>query len=173
MIRVFLLSGSAAVLLSGCAIYDSSLTTHGQKGNGGTSGNAGDDQGGGAGQESGGASQAGGMGNGGGSAGAGVCVSKTYPAQPMGSDLGGDIEIVVVQADIDLGDSEPSTANAPTRFRDIGFDLDGVCTTTQAPKLGKCALPAASDGVPDGPNGQDNAMGQVIQITRNLLGSER
>jgi hypothetical protein len=163
------------VLSAGCAIYDSSLTTHGPKGTGGTNGGSGEGQGGGAGQESGGATQTGGTGNGGssGSAGAAVCNSKTYPPKPTDSNLGGEIEIVGIQADIDLGDSEPSTVEAPTHFREIGFNLDGICTTTKAPKLGGCTLPAASDGVPDGPQGQDNAMGQVIQITRNLLGSDK
>jgi hypothetical protein len=110
------------------------------------------------------------MSNSGGAGGAAVCGHKTYPPRPNGRDLGDGFEIVGVQADIDLGDSPPSTSEAPTRFRNIGFDLDNVCTTTQNPmQLTGCTLPADSDGVPDGPDGQDNAMGQVIQITRNLL----
>ena len=176
MIRGFLLIGSAALLSAGCSIYDSSLTANATKklGGGGNTGGSGEGQGGGAGQESGGgANQSGGAGNaggGGGSAGATSCNRKTYPRPPVDKNLGGDIEFVVIQSDIDLGDSEPSTVEAPTRFRQIGFDLDNVCTTTQNPRQQtSCTLPAASDGVPDGPEGQDNAMGQVIQITRNLL----
>jgi hypothetical protein len=167
VIRVFFLSiGSVSLLLAGCSIYDSSLTTHGPKGSGGTNGSGGDYQGGSAGQSSGGATEAGGSSNGG-AAGA-ACNSKTYPPPPLNKGLGGDIEIVAIQADVDLGDSMPSTSDQPTRFRGIGFDLDHVCTTSQN-QLTSCTLPADSDGVPDGPEGQDNAMGQVIQLTRNLL----
>ena len=99
MIRVFFLSiGSVSLLLAGCSIYDSSLTTHGPKGSGGTNGSGGDDQGGSAGQSSGGATEAGGSSNGG-AAGA-ACNSKTYPPPPLNKGLGGDIEIVAIQAGI-------------------------------------------------------------------------
>src|SRR2546429_404675 len=120
----------AALLLAGCSIYDSSLTVHGAKGAGGAnSGGTGESGSGGTGPGTGAASATGGMGNGGsGTGGAAMCVHKTYPPLPLGKDLGGDIEIVAIQSDIDLGDSARSTAGPPVRFRNIGYDLDNLCT---------------------------------------------
>jgi hypothetical protein len=112
----------------------------------------------------------GGAGATGGSGGAGTCIRATYPPKPTVKNAGGDREIVAAQYDIDLGDGPTSTAGDPTRYRDIGFDLDDYCSTTPELALSQtsCALPKSSMGVVDGPGGQDNAVGQIVQFTRQL-----
>src|ERR1043165_6513905 len=164
--------GSVAILVTACSISDSSLTVHKQVSSGGMSnGSGGESESGGAGNTSGGASQAGGTNSAGsgGAGGSGVCMSKQIPPPPADKGLGGDIEIIAVQKDVDLGDSQASTSDpSPVRYRTIGYDLDKICTSTTDPtRQTSCTLPAGSDGVPDGPQGQDNAMGQIIQLTRN------
>lgn len=159
--------GSAALLLAGCSVYDNSLKAHGTAGStssGGT-GTAGNGTGA-VGGTSGGAG-----GSGGGQAGAaGTCMLKTLPPKPSVRNAGGDKEIVAVQSNIDLGDSKPASM-PPTRYLTIGYDLDKVCALTQeqAMTLSTCTLPKGSQGVIDGPMGQDNAMGYVIQQVRNFL----
>src|SRR6185503_4860485 len=83
----------------------------------------------------------------------------------------GDREIVAVQYDVDLGDGPPSTAGDPTHYREIGFDLDQLCSTTPATaiSLTSCTLPSGSMGVVDGLQGQDNAVGQVVQLARDRI----
>src|SRR5690349_707315 len=54
------------------------------------------------------------------------CTHATYPARPP-AGTGGDSEFFIVQRDVDLGDSPPSSASQPTRYRNIGFDLDNLC----------------------------------------------
>lgn len=154
--------GSAALLLAGCSVYDSSLKAHGAGGST-ASGGSGDGA-----APAGGDSGAGASGGQGGSGGS--CVLKTYPPHPAGKNLGGDREIVAVQYNIDLGDSPPA-AMEPSRYLSIGFDLDGLCTETtqEALTMTRCTLPKGSVGVIDGPMGQDNAMGYVIQKVRDFV----
>jgi hypothetical protein len=81
---------------------------------------------------------------------------------------------------VDLGDADVAGGAAP-RFNTIGFDLDGYCTTQaqldkntgQECQLPPWAMPkdAPHWGVPDGPNGQDNAIGSNIQFIRDRLGN--
>jgi len=167
--------GLVTLLFAGCAVYDSSLTVRpglnrGGNDQGGGSGGAGDTQGGGGTPGGGGSSAASGAGGAGGNGGQ-SCDSITFPPRPTVRNAGGDKEIVGVQYDIDLGDSPMSTAGTPTRYRTIGFDLDGECSTTAetAISLTSCTLPAGSMGVIDGPRGQDNAVGQVVQIASERI----
>jgi hypothetical protein len=94
------------------------------------------------------------------------CAHATYPAR-AGSQTGGDGEIVAVQYDVDLGDSPSNISVTPTRYRNIGFDLDNLCSTTGLETT--CRLPSDSAGVVDGPRGIDNALGQLFQITRDTI----
>jgi hypothetical protein len=96
---------------------------------------------------------------------ASTCGDATYPPPPSSKNGGGSLEIVVAQSDVDFGDSPPSTSEAPTRFRNIGLDLDGRCGAKEP----ACAVSRSSVEVLDGPGGIDNAYGQFIQMMRNLL----
>jgi hypothetical protein len=157
--------GSAALLLASCSVYDTSLKAHGAGGatSAGGSGASGDGASAGIGGNAAGGS--------GGQAGAPTCMLKSVPPRPAGHNLSSNInrEIVAVQSDIDLGDSPPGPM--ANRYLSIGYDLDKLCTLTplQAMTETQCTLPKGSVGVLDGPMGQDNAMGYIIQQVRNFV----
>ncbi|HEX4335748.1 MAG TPA: hypothetical protein VH062_07520 [Polyangiaceae bacterium] len=162
--RGLLAFGSAALLVAGCSVYDSSLKQRPAVGAGGasTGGAAG---GGGGGTSGGGMTAAGGVDS-------GVCTLKTYPPKPTGTNLGGDREIIAVQSDIDLGDVDTTTTNpSPMNYLAIGYDLDKLCdrTATTALTMPGCTLPKGSLGIIDGPNGQDNSMGALIQLVHERI----
>jgi hypothetical protein len=153
--------GSAALLLAACSVYDSSLKQQAQTGAGGSSG--------GSGAGSGGTSSGGSGATSSGGADSGVCVLKSLPPHPVDVTPGGNFEIVAVQSNVDLGDTAKTTANPnPMASRLIGFDLDNLCDRTAAEAIATpgCTLPRGSIGIIDGPNGQDDSMGQLVQAVR-------
>jgi hypothetical protein len=83
------------------------------------------------------------------------------------------IEIVSVLSAIDFGDSPSNPVTQPTRYRTLGLDVDGRCTLDPgALTTGQeCHLPDYAHGVPDGPQGQDNAVGALIQFIRDRVPS--
>jgi hypothetical protein len=159
--RGLLALGSAALLVAGCSVYDSSLKQHAPTGSGGSTGGGG----------AGGTSSGGGGISAAGGADSGVCESKTYPAKPTGTMLGGNREIIGVQSNIDLGDGPMTTSGDPTNYLSIGFDLDKLCdrTAAEARSMPGCTLPAGSVGIVDGPMGQDNSMGRLVQLVRDRI----
>lgn len=97
--------------------------------------------------------------------------SKKAPPKPnLPPDDGGsgDIELALLQYVIDLGDEKDS---GNTRYRELGFDLDEKCTTSENKATSEglaCALPAYADGIVDGPGGTDNALGVIVQTVRGI-----
>ena len=76
--------------------------------------------------------------------------------------------------DIDLGDGPPNATPPSTHYLELGYDIDGKCTTVADLKQGECKLPpfpggAAATGVPDGTQGQDNALGKNLQFIRDRI----
>jgi len=177
--RGFLLALTVAGATSACSVYDSSLLSHGAlSGSGGASGSTGS-----GGTSAGGDTTANGGATSGGAGGTGAtgsCQSATGPRRPPPNPdgLDGNIPFTVVQSDVDLGDAPTGD---PIRYNTIGFDLDGLCTTQaqlnkntgQECKLPSWATPSDQTnwGVPDGPNGQDNAIGANIQFIRDRTGN--
>ncbi len=77
-----------------------------------------------------------------------------------------------MQSNIDLGDSTVSTTMIdPMLYLNIGYDLDGRCNRTPASAKSDtaCRLPPGSAGILDGPEGQDDAMGHLIQLVRTQI----
>ncbi len=64
---------------------------------------------------------------------------------------------------VDFGEADASTLGLTpsTRYLDIGWDLDGVCSRDAA--TSSCAKPSwANAEIYDGPRGQDNAVGALL-----------
>jgi hypothetical protein len=158
----------AALSVAACSVYDTSLLKQNATGSGGNGqgGFSGGNPGGGGGQSAGA--------NGG--AGGGVCGSARWPDRPSASSIitpGGTQEIVGVMSSIQLGDAFNDPNNPPTLYRTLGFDMDGKCTTLTTLKTAtECHIPSYSGGALDGPDGRDNAVGQIVQLTRNILGDK-
>src|SRR5262249_43203557 len=100
-----------------------------------------------------------------------TCDLLKWPARPENVPPSDHVlEGVFVMSDIDLGDSPTNISNPPTRYRNVGLDLDGLCTTAGNEKVGQtCAIPDYGGGVVDGPRGQDNALGVNIQFIRDRI----
>jgi hypothetical protein len=96
-----------------------------------------------------------------------LCANKTPPSRiaSMGGDVG--TQFVVVQSDVDLGDGVPGPI-PPARYLNIGFDLDGVCTTSSNSATA-CARSSNQETSVDGPGGIDNSFGSFIQQIRNFV----
>jgi len=162
---------ASAAAVGACSVYDTSLfhapANTGGKANGGgaNDGGGGDNKGGG------GANTGGGGGGNDGKGGAAGCVLDVPPdpAPPNDAGTGGNEEAVGIMYRIDLGDAPNNPTNPPHHFLDLGFDVDGICTTSQNPKAAQCNIPSYGFGVLDGPGGLDNALGQIVQTTRNQI----
>jgi uncharacterized membrane protein YgcG len=157
------LLGSVVVLAASCSIYDPTLYLS----NGGPGGGAKPNGTGGSGGDGGGSGPGGFSG--------GYCDAPTQaiiPGAPQNVPVvNKNIEIVAAQYTIDLGDDEwIPPAPPPTRYLELGFDLDNVCTTNTE-KNTTCRLPSYATGVPDGKGGIDNALGGLIQNVSNLIGN--
>ncbi|HVU02314.1 MAG TPA: hypothetical protein VHE30_11210 [Polyangiaceae bacterium] len=163
------LLGAGAAVAVACSVYDETLLKPSPStgSGGGSSGGEGGSPGtGGAGGNT------GGNGGGGGST---ACVEKRWVDPPADSDVitrGGDEEAIGVMYKIDLGDAPSNPTDPPKHYLDVGFDVDGKCTfgTGDALKKGQeCNVPSWGFGVADGPGGTDNALGQIIQLTRDAI----
>ena len=154
------LLAAATLSVGACSVYDKSLLSGGPGGGKGGNGNAGGQSG---------------ASNGGTDA-SFTCGHATVPTPPPPSSVvtpGGDIEFVSVMSKIDLGDSpnDPNRQMLDWHYLDLGFDLDGICTRRLSDlKTGQeCLVPSYASGMPDGVDGQDNAVGRVVQFTRNAI----
>jgi hypothetical protein len=94
------------------------------------------------------------------------------PLSPPGKRSGGTaspadtVEITVVLKEVDFGDGGPD-GGAP-RYGEKGYDLDGVCTV---PGPSSCTpQPWIGDVTSDGPRGQDNAIGRLLQVQKAEFG---
>lgn len=180
---------SVAWAAGGCSVYDKSLLLPGE-GSGGGGNNGSSNGSGGTDGGSGGSGGAGGMGATGGSGGTGTgggsggmpeggkvdagpkdAVAPPLPA--VDDDPNGDVgTITVVMRTIDLGDSPTNRTVPPTRFRNVGLNLDNADTTAadlEMGDVGECRLPGYANGAIDGPGGIDNSMGAVIQAVRDTI----
>jgi uncharacterized membrane protein YgcG len=148
--RFFAVLGAVGAFVASCSVYDSSLLVDAPAAGGGA--NAG-----------------GGHGGKASSGGAATCDPLTWPPKPtsvLPSEQ--DLDGVFVMSTIDLGDSAAG-ANLS-----VGFDLDHLCTPNDdTKKTGQtCVIPSYGVGVPDGPRGQDNALGVTLQDIRKNRISE-
>jgi hypothetical protein len=90
------------------------------------------------------------------------------PAPPAVSNVGGAISLVVAVSQVDFGETDDPATGEP-RWRNIGFNLDGLCTSQwDAP----ACLPAAWTGTRtvDGNNGIDNAIGNLLYDQQAAFG---
>jgi hypothetical protein len=128
----------------------------------------------------------GGPGSGGGDGGfAPGCMPFKPPPPPNPDDVppddGTNLTITGVLRTIDLGDSPPNPTLPPRRFLEIGWDLDGKCTTERNADLlrdssqekrnqvTECRLPDWANPTVDGANGIDNSLGAIVQGVRNTV----
>jgi hypothetical protein len=125
----------------------------------------------------------GGTGGGSGDTGAGgLCASSEQPPDRLSGNLGTDLPpIVVAMRTIDFG--EPYVSNGTAfPFRDLGYDIDGVCTFIENDVLrnAKCLAPSFATAVPgctycgnlsDFQNGRDNGLGRLIaELSQHIIG---
>lgn len=97
-----------------------------------------------------------------------VCDPLSPPGKrPPGNESPGDtVEITVVLKEVDFGDGGPD--GGVPRYGEQGFDLDGVCTV---PGPSSCTpQPWIGEVTNDGPRGQDNAIGRLLQVQKAEFG---
>lgn len=103
-----------------------------------------------------------------------ACDLLRPPLHPGGVDDGGDIEFTVAVSGIDFGDRIGSDPN------ERGFDIDGCCTCGPSDPChggSTCLRPDTTDAQHkpnhcDGPNGQDNATGKLMQPIVAITGAQ-
>ena len=118
-----------------------------------------------------------------GETGSGICASSEQPPdKPAAGDPGTDLrDIVVAMRTIDFG--EPAVVDGSnTGFRDLGYDLDRICTTTENNQLrnSSCIKPNFATAVVgctycgnlnDFQNGRDNGFGRLIaEVAEKISG---
>ncbi len=101
--------------------------------------------------------------DGGAEGGAADCGPRRFPKERPMADDGSDVgEVAVVLKDIVFN-------QLAGRWRGIGFDLDGICTTTESPRS-ECR---SVEPIVDGEGGIDNAFGGRLFVTINAFFQSR
>lgn len=102
-------------------------------------------------------------------------IRTTVPERPDASSVMNKTTMntcVAAVFNVDFGDQMPSVTANPTRYRDIGLDIDNKCTPEDEKSIAECRLLPLPDGtIPgatDGKGGIDNSFGSVIQAFRGL-----
>lgn len=85
------------------------------------------------------------------------------PARPSGASAGDGPGATLATTKIYVGTKTRAGAESPNAWKDFGYDLDGVTTSTDFASHCKPAGGAAPNNVfPDGNDGIDNAFGKVL-----------
>jgi hypothetical protein len=94
------------------------------------------------------------------------CTPKQPPKRPADLPPAGDsVDFTVVIDQLDFGDEAPD-AGAKS---EVGYDLDGLCTTKSGPP--SCRQASWLDQAPavDGPDGRDDGVGNLFKAQRMVL----
>lgn len=84
----------------------------------------------------------------------GACALRKPPPPPDIDDSDGEDEVLLVMKDVVL-------EQGMGKWRDIGFDLDGVCSRAPSPQL-SCVPPDGASAEVDGNDGIDNSVGHNL-----------
>jgi hypothetical protein len=84
------------------------------------------------------------------------CEHATIPPRPLLAGDLGDIQFIVAERYVDLGEIDDERGTH--RYRNMGYDLDNTCTG-QGTASSCVEPPWATDDHTDGPGGRDNAVG--------------
>lgn len=88
-----------------------------------------------------------------------TCSTVGYPDPPVGAAPGVAEDLVFAEYSLELG--EITSATDVDRYRNLGLNLDRLCTNDLEPTMG-CQLPFESYMTLDGPGGIDNNLGFAL-----------